>query len=235
MGEDYIDKNKPIVILKPTSAEAVGGNLYRTRESLYYLSLENIKKLIDFLNQFRLDIPSGVSSIDKRLPISKLLHKSRNVKLEEAERMAIDNNCNILGGMFLAFINSFGIKIGQRVFKIKIRATDMDFLQTLYPDISGYFNSPRELTEKQIEYAEGVIKNNTGELKVVEIDHDIRIFPEEVLKKLSLLKNVFRYAAKSTIPYDATKLRCSLIHSPEIAQELEDNISVINSKIKAQK
>jgi hypothetical protein len=125
--------------------------------------------------------------------------------------------------------------VGQRAFPMDISAADIEFIQTLYPDVAGYFSAPDQLSEKQIRFAEGVISSNTGELKVVEIGDDVRIFSEEILQKLTLLKSVFRHATKMKIPYDLSKMRCNLVHSPETADELKDHIRVINAKINSSK
>lgn len=225
------EKEDPIVVLKPSTNETRESDIYLVGRELFHPTPESVNKLLEQLNSFRVDLPSNISTIDQKFAPEISLKKIKNVLLPEAEKLAVINECNILGGAFLNYINSFGVEIGKVNNSLNIASDDIEFMQTLYPDLAPFFANPEKLTQKEIDFSLGVIYNNTGSFKVIEVENQVRIFTPEMLKKLAFLKRVFRHLAKMTIPFEKKNVRCNFVHTPETLDELKLHRSIYDDRI----
>lgn len=219
----------PIIVLKPSSNER-GKTMYEIDRDLYLPTQESATAVIESLNNFVFKKPTGIVNIDEKFENGLELTQTYKVTLEEAENMSRINNCNILGGIFIAYLKSYGIETGKQVSSVSIKSNDMEFMISLYPDLTTYFVSPEKLGEKEVEFAQGVILNNTGSFKVINIEHDIRVFGPEILTKIKLIKRAFRYFTKLHTPCKKVSVRCNMVHSPESEDELEKQTKIFNNR-----
>lgn len=219
----------PLIVLKPSSNEQ-GETMYEISRDLYLPTQESAIATIGSLNDFLIKKPTGIKNVDEKLDDGVELNQIYKVTLEEAENMSKVNSCNILGGIFIAYLRSYGIETGKQVSSFNIQSTDMEFMISLYPDLTTYFVSPDKLGEKEIEFAQGVILNNTGSFKVINIEHNIRVFGPEILTKIKLLKRSFRHFAKLHTPSKKVSVRCNMVHSPESEDELDKQTKIFDNR-----
>lgn len=231
-GDKTNNTEQPVVVLKPSANETREGNIYLIGRELFHPTPESVNKLLDLLNEFKTDIQTNIATIAEKFFEDVHLKKIKNISLSESEKMALDNGCNILGGTFLSYINSFGVEIGIPHKNFNISSDDIEFLETLYPDLAIFFASPEKLTENEINFKTGVIYNNTGSFKVVEVEKQTRIFSPEILKELAVLKRIYRHFAKETIPFEKVRVRCNLIHTPETLDELKQHEILYQKRIR---
>lgn len=224
-------EESPILVLKPSTNETREGDIYLVGRELFSPTPESVNKLLELLNSFRTDIPSNVSTIDLKFPFEIELKKNKDVSLSESEKLASANECNILGGVFLNYVSSFGVEIGKVNNSFSVLSDDIEFMQTLYPDLAIYFASPEKLTQEEFDFKVGVIYNNTGSFRVIEVEDNVRIFTPEMLKKLAFLKRVFRHFAKGTIPFEPSNVRCNFVHTPETMDELSRHRALYDERI----
>jgi hypothetical protein len=232
-----MEKNKskepePFVVLKPSANEKNGEDIYSIKRELFAPNKECVYQLIDSLNNFKLDELLKVNTIKEKLDNCTILEKERDLKIEDAEEMAIENGCNILGGVYLNLISSFGVEIGKTNNSIRAESDDAEFMLTLYPDLMPFFSNPENLTMEQKKFSQGVIYNNTGSFRVIEVGDKKRIFTPEILKKITILKRIYRYSAKTNIPFCKDNVRCNLIHTPENLEELNLHKEIYSNRIK---
>lgn len=174
---------EPFVVLKPSANEKNGEDIYSIKRELFTPNTENIHHLIEALNDFNMEELIKINTIKEKFNDNIILEKEKDLKIEDAEKMALTNGCNILGGVYLDLINSFGIEIGKTNNSLRAESNDAEFMLTLYPDLVPFFSNPESLTTEQKIFSQGVIYNNTGSFRVIEICDKKRIFTPDVLKK----------------------------------------------------
>ena len=225
---ESLDKNSPlheqndklIVVLKPSTTELGDMGIYSVNREIFSVTLESVTNLIEFLNNFNVNIKSGVKSIDESRLFNQELRQIRPISLSSAEKIANDLKCNILGGVFIDWIYSYNIEIRKILGHALIESSDAEFLETLYPDLVPFFKTPAKLTKGELSLAEGIIYNNTGNFKVLEVEKDIKISTQMVFAELAFLKRIFRYAVKLNIKKREEVIRDNLIHTPQTSEEL---------------
>lgn len=138
-GKNKSKEPEPFVVLKPSANEKNGEDIYSIKRELFAPNKECVYQLIDSLNNFKLDELLKVNTIKEKLDNCTILEKERDLKIEDAEEMAIENGCNILGGVYLNLISSFGVEIGKTNNSIRAESDDAEFMLTLYPDLMPFF------------------------------------------------------------------------------------------------
>lgn len=222
----------PFIVLKPSSNEKNQEDIYSIKRELFTPNHENIKSLTDALNNFNLTDLLQINTIKEKFNENIILDREKDLTIIDAEKMAISNGCNILGGVYLDLINCFGVEIGKENNSIRAEPDDAEFMLTLYPDLAPYFSNPEKLTPGQREFSQGVIYNNTGSFRVIEINDKKRIFAPDILKKITILKRIYRHFVKTNIPFNKEIVRCNLIHTPENLNELSLHKKIYNNRIK---
>ena len=221
---------KPVVVLKPSSNELENSkNFYTIKKELFTPTPETVINFLNFLNQFEVGKKSGIQVIDDKIFNNYIFKQVKPLTMNDIENLADKNSCNVLGGVFLAYLETFGLNMGTQIKEIAVNENSVAFLTTLYPDLTRYFYEPIKLSDEQKEFAKGVISNNTGSFKVIDIENNIRIFDIELLKKIALLKRIFRYGAKMNVPFKMASVRCNLVHSPENIEELTEQLQLFNT------
>lgn len=223
---------EPFIVLKPSANEKNGEDIYSIKRELFTPNRENVCRLIDVLNSFNLEELVSVNTIKEKFSDNIILEREKDLRIEDAEKMSLMNGCNILGGVYLDLINSFGIEIGKTNNSLYAESDDAEFMLTLYPDLIPFFSNPEDLTTEQKTFSQGVIYNNTGSFRIIEISDKKRIFTPEILKKITILKRVYRHFAKINIPFNKDNVRCNLIHTPENLDELNLHKEIYNNRIK---
>ena len=217
-------KLETIVVLKPTSAEAPNNDIYQVARQIFMPDPQSAQSLIELLNLINLEQSTGIDCLEVKKPIDVCFNKYKPISLVSAEKIAVDLNCNILGGIFLVYLNSFGIDIGKVLGRSQIAYADKEFTLALYsnPKTLLYFNEPAKLTKEDRILIESVLYNNTGQFLTVEVSNYISsLTTSDSFAKVTFLKRVFRYAAEHTIKWTGkTYLRDNLVHSPDTPDEV---------------
>lgn len=212
--------SKLITVLKPSTTEQGVTGIYSVHREIFDVTPEAIKKLVNFLNDFDVNRKSGVISIDKNRIFNQELKQNRPALLSSAEKISNDLKCNILGGVFLDWIYSYNIEIGKTLGHAQIQSSDVEFLENLYPDLIPFFKNPAELTAEQLNLAQGIVYNNTGTFKVLEVGENMKESSQLIFAELAFLKRIFRYAVKLNIKKKDGSIRDNLIHTPQTPEEL---------------
>ncbi len=218
--QDGAKNDKPIVVLKPSTTEQGTAGLYSINREIYSVTPEAINDLVSFLNNFDVNKKSGITSIDTSNLFDQDLHQTKPVSLATSEKIAYDLKCNILGGIFIDWISSYGIEIEKILGHACVQDGDAEFLEALYPDLIPFFKDRTKLSTQELNLAEGIVYNNTGNFKVLEIGAKGETSTQVIFAKLAFLKRIFRHAVKITIKKREEIIRDNLVHTPQTPEEL---------------
>ncbi len=211
----------PFVVLKPYAAERCGLSIYRIRDGMFEPSKSTISEMLVFLNNFIPGTVTGTNSVDSKYPVHCPPVRYGTVPLRDAEGMAWKYGCTILGGVFIAYLQSYGVTQHQKAVA-KVAHDDQVFFEVVYPDFVGFFDEPRKTAPDQVSFLEGVRRNNSGLYTVLTVRNH-KVSEEILMRQVAYLKRVFRFAAKTYIPFKKGTVRDNLVHSPESIAELESH------------
>lgn len=218
------EDTKGIVVLKPTSSEATNGDIYTVPREIFLPNPETAANLITTLNQMDLNRSTGIEYLESKRPANMQFSKGFDLNLAYAERLAVDMNCNIIGGIFLMYISSYGINLGNVLGRSVVAYGDKEFTLALYSNQQtiDFFNNPQALTDSDRVLIESVLYNNTGQFLTVEVENAIKSQESETLNKIAFLKRVFRHLAEQSIRWTGkTFLRDNMVHSPDTLSDVE--------------
>ncbi len=232
MEKNIGQSNEAFIVLKPSSNEKGNDDdIYSVNRELFYPTPENVNCLLSALNHLNKEELLNIGTIKEKFKDNIILKKEKDLKLEDAEKLSFENGCNILGGVYLNLIYSYGIELGKENNSFRVTADDAEFMTTLYPDLIPFFSDINSLNQEQKTFSQGVIYNNTGSFRVIEVDCQKRFFTPDVLKKITVLKRIYRHLAKINIPFNKDNARCNLIHTPENLDELSLHRQIYDDRI----
>ncbi|HBY10446.1 hypothetical protein A2473_03465 [candidate division WWE3 bacterium RIFOXYC2_FULL_42_13] len=209
----------PFVVLKPYASERCGLSIYDIRNQMFEPNERNVQNLISFLNEFVVGSTTGTLSVDSKFYTEFAPERKKLIVLEATQHKAESSHCNVLGALFLEFLESFGYSPVRPSLKAIVAEDDEEFLKILYPVFDGYFTSPSTVENEQLEYLRGVQQNNTGLYSIFGVNSRSEPLVAK-LTKVAYLKRIFRHATKTHIPFKSGVVRDNLIHSPESVEEL---------------
>jgi hypothetical protein len=211
---------KPIVALRPSAHPCPEGGIYSVNRDFFDITPANSEKLIEFLNTVNVGKKLGVEEVDSKIFPDLDFKRRFNIKLRNCEKISLHNGVNILGGVFFKFLESFGVEFEEKLSRSRVEDNDSEFICLVYPELADYFKSSETLPDDYKHFAEGVIYNNTGLFSVVEINGRSKDFLEEELRRIALLKRIFRHGVRSFIPWKNCAVRDNVVHTPENVVEL---------------
>lgn len=209
----------PFVVLKPYASERCGLSVFSIRNKMFEPDRSNITSLAAFLNDFVIGTETGTDSVDTKFDAAYAPSRTSITSLRKAQIRAALHGCNIIGGIFLSWLACFGYKIALEGARAVVWSDDTEFLRVVYPVFEEYFNTPEAVDSKQVEYLQGVQKNNTGIYRIYQVTNPDKQIGT-TLRKIAYLKRVFRYAVKTHLPFKTGTVRDNLVHSPETISEL---------------
>lgn len=209
------------VVLKPYATERRGLGIYHIKDDMFEPNRRTISEMIAFLNDFVPGTVTGTSSVDSKFPVHFPPTQHGVISIRSAEWLAWKYGCTILGGVFIAYLQSYGVIPYQKVMA-RVKYDDRVFFEIVYPDFVGFFDEPRKTAADQTPFLEGVHRNNSGLYTVLTVkSHSVDDIT--LMRQMAYLKRVFRFAAKTYIPFKKGTVRDNLVHSPESMAELKSH------------
>lgn len=214
-----LSKRVPMVALKPSTSTQIGGNIFVVKDSLFLPNTTNVAELIQYLNSFEMGTVTGNETVDPKYPVECPPQRMVHVQMFKVMQVCREVDCNILGGLFLVYLQSFGVEFQPTHLRARVESGDSQFFEVVYPIFEGYFESPRTVNPDLIPYLDGVVCNNTGEYKLLHVTNHVgNEIP--LMRQVAYLKRVFRYATSNIVPYPEGVVKDNLVHSPENQKEL---------------
>lgn len=223
--------DQPIVALRPSTELTNKQDVYQVRYGVFKPTPENVTQMLEHLNKIKPGEQTGIHEIDAKIKPGLRFKSTPKITLSACENMAIDKDINILGGVFLEFINSHDLQPGETLGQARVESNDAEFMLLLYPDLQDYFLSPSTVSPERKRFAEGIVFNNSGKFCISEVNNESRLFLERDMQRLALLKRIFRHAVKTYVPWDEKRVRDNVVHTPENKIELSDHWEIFKRRI----
>lgn len=209
-----------IVVLRPSISVLIDHDLYKVFNQIFAPTADSVARLHRFLTEFDFKTKTGIGHLDDKW---KYIGKKREYDATRAVDFAFSWRCNILGGVFLNYLSTFGIDVLKCLGMFSIDGADLEFYMTLYSGMQGYFDGSINPTSELGMFWQGVIYNNTGPFKVLEVSGDIL--------ELAYLKRVFREGLRQCIQSGVVVVD-NAVHSPENLDELVVHTRMFLSRMK---
>lgn len=209
---------QPTIFMRHSALPKDGMGIYSCEGDAFSLNATRIGRLVSILNECDLSRDTGVVNIESKRQHQLQLLQYQPISTEIAERLSAEYGVNMLGGVYCAFLEQYGIHtipIGD----LCLGEADVDILTAFYPDLENYFRvAISDLTQEYRRHAYSVIQNNIGRMRVFSSWDATEEDTEGLLRKITFLKRAFRYLTHLTIKTNRVD---NLVHSPENLEEFE--------------
>jgi len=213
----------PVVALRPSTSTLCAAGMYAVHNNIFLPTEESVDALIRFLEGFDLSAKAGIGHLDEKwVAVSKAGHVSARAVLSTTERWG----CNILGGVFLDYIASCDFQIVREIGEFAVNGADTEFYKTLYPGMLPYLEGSIPPESELGRFWEGVVFNNTGVFRVLEVDRSSNTLVSN-LTALAYLKRVFREGLRQCVQSGVSVVD-NAVHTSENVLELSEHMCIFN-------